>query len=64
LQAKKDRFLVREVLIERPDADAGGLGDADRREAMRAYLLKNANRGLQDGVDEVRRALLDGLFAG
>ncbi len=53
LEPEQDRLLVRKVLIQRADTDAGLVGDANRREALRALALENANRGLENVGDEL-----------
>ena len=63
LQAKQDRVLVGEVLVERAHADAGLGGDADGGEALRALALENANSGLQDRGDQLGRTRLNRLFS-
>jgi hypothetical protein len=56
LQLKKDRGLVREVLIHRPDTDAGLFGDPRRREAAQAFGGQHLHGRLQDGRDQLGRA--------
>jgi hypothetical protein len=63
LQPEQDRGLVREVLIDRPDADPGLLGHPRRGEAPRALLGQNLNSGLQNGGNEFRRAGLARLLS-
>jgi hypothetical protein len=56
--------LVREVLVEGADGDAGAVGDAGGGEAVFADGEQNLNGGLQHGVHAGGGAGLDGRFAG
>src|SRR5262249_4952347 len=48
LQPEQDRRLVREILVQRSDADSGLLGHPRRGEALRAVLRQNLNSSLQN----------------
>ena len=54
--------LVREVLIESADRDAGAGGDAGGGEALLADADENLKGGLENGVDAGDGAGLDGRF--
>ncbi len=60
---REQRFLVREVLVERPHRDAGALGDRVGGRSRDAALLENASRGFQYCPHRFARTLLDGSFA-
>ena len=47
LQAKQDRRLVRKILVQRTDADAGALGDSRHGETLRALAFQNLNSGIE-----------------
>src|SRR4029453_3547689 len=63
LQPEEDRGLVREVLVQRSDADAGLLGHPRRGEALCAFLRQNLTSSIQNRGDELGRASLSGLFS-
>jgi hypothetical protein len=63
LEPEQDRRLVREVLIQRSDADAGLLGHPRRGEALRAFLRQNLNSSVQNRRDELGGTGLLGLFS-
>jgi hypothetical protein len=63
LEPIEDRLLVREVLVERADADARRLGDADGSEALGPFPLENANSRFEDVADELHRSRLDRHFS-
>src|SRR5262249_34657526 len=54
----EERLFAREILVERPDAHAGGLGDAVHVHRAVVAPLKLAHRGLEDGVHGLPRAAL------
>ena len=49
----EDLFLVREVLIQRPDAHAGACGDVVGRERLGAALLQDVASSDANAVDEL-----------
>lgn len=51
-------LLVREVLIQRANADARHLGDLSDVQGLEAPSHENASRSLDDGVDQSPRSLL------
>jgi hypothetical protein len=63
LQPEQDGGLVREVLVDRPDAHARAFGHARGGEALRAFPGQNLKGGLEDGRDEVVGTRLLGLLA-
>ena len=63
-QGNEDRVLVREVLVERADRDAGALGDAVRRACCVAVARENLSSGLDDRLERGGRSRLDGPASG
>jgi hypothetical protein len=62
LQAKQDRGLVGEILLERSDAHPGAFGDACGGESHRAFGPQNLNSGIQNGCYQLVRSRLLGPF--
>ena len=60
VDGREDRGLVREILVQRSDADAGAFGDARRRERLRSFLGEQQASGFAHRCDELARALLAG----
>jgi hypothetical protein len=58
VQRQEERRLVRVVLVERSDRDAGLLRDAVRVERRRAVPRENASRRLEDRLGRAARTLL------
>src|SRR5262249_15384486 len=63
-QFSDDRFLSREVLVERRDVDAGALGDSIRREFRVPLPNQNVSRRLEQRLDGRGRSLLPRRFSG
>jgi hypothetical protein len=63
LQSEEDRRLVREVLVQRTDADARLLGDPGRGETMRPFRGQNLSSRFENRGDEVVGTRLLGLFS-
>ena len=59
-----DRFLPREVLVERCDVDAGPFGDPVRREFCVPLPNQNVSRRLEHCLDGGPRSVLSRLFSG
>ncbi len=57
------RELIREVLVDRANADAGGFGRGIGREPAPAALSQNVSSGVKYGLDGRARASLLRLFA-
>ena len=61
-ERRDQRLLAREVLVERADADAGGVGDAVGAGAVVAFLDEDASSRREDDLDRLLRAGLNGIF--
>ena len=62
LDGVEDRVAMREVLVERANADAGDLGDARRGRGLRPFTFQNPNGRLDNGRNRLLRARLLRLF--
>src|SRR5580692_9618022 len=51
-----DGFLVRKVLVNRTDRDAGSEGDAPRRGSFDAFALDESDSGVEDRAEGPLRA--------
>ena len=58
MERSEDGSLVREVLIERADADTCGFGDAVGGNGFSSLSLQDANDSFENGVDGLTRAEL------
>ena len=63
LQRVEDRVAMREVLIQRADADAGDFGDARRRRGVRPFSIQNPSRRVENGRHGRARTRLLRLFS-
>src|SRR5215471_8616635 len=62
-QFSDDRFLSREVLVERCDVETGAFGDSIRREFRVSLPNQNVSRCLEQRVDGRARSLLMRCFS-
>src|SRR6201999_360640 len=63
LQRAQDRVPMREVLVERTDADARDLRDARRGGSVEPLAVEDLDRGLENGEDRLLSARLSRLFS-
>ena len=64
LELSHNSFLIRKVLIERRNVDAGAFGHAVRREPFPAIPDENVSTGFQDRFDGRPGAFLRRGFTG
>jgi hypothetical protein len=61
MQGMEDGAFVREVLVERTDADASHFGNAVGGHGGSAFPFQDAQYGIEDGIDSLEGAPLLGL---
>jgi hypothetical protein len=63
MQGDEDRALIRKVLIDRADADAGNLGYTVRCDGLHALALQNPDYRVEYRFDRLAGSALRGLAA-
>ena len=58
MQRRKDRALVREVLVHRTDANPGHLSNAIGSDGIKALALQHSHDCVQHRIDGLKRAPL------